>query len=137
MLKQQAPSIYTDSLADNMSYIMVKFPKLFEEIQQEINYVYKNFGVKNYDYNFSLGEQVKILQNTIKVFKKEFKILKSIKEYDDYEKYLQDNIEKFSNKQSTTGKSKYENLSINFIIESLERKVNDEKELNNLLNSMK
>lgn len=132
--KENAPDIYTDSLADNMSYIIVKFPSLLGDIDNDIKFLHENFGVKKFDY---VGEQKTILKNTIEIFKKEFEILKDIDEYNEYEKYLQDNIEQHSGKKSTTGKSKYENISIDFIIGALERKINNEKELNAILNSMK
>jgi len=134
---EKEPTIYTDSLADNMSYIMVKFPSLIGDISNEIRFLYENFGIKRYDSDFTQERYKEILQNTINMFKQEFEILKDLEEYDEYEKYLKNNIEKHSGKKTTTGKSKYENLSINFIIESLERKVNNDKELNAILNSMK
>jgi hypothetical protein len=134
--REEKPTIYTDSLADNMSYIMVKFPTLLEDINYDIKFLYENFSVQKYDSDFIPEKHKEILQNTINIFKQEFEILKDLEEYDEYEKYLQNNIEKHSGKKTTTGKSKYENLSIDFIIESLERKVNNEKELNAILNSM-
>lgn len=133
-LKENAPDIYTNSLADNMSYIIVKFPTLLGDINNDIKFLYENFGVKKYDSNFMPKRHKEIFQNTIDLFKKEFAILKNL---DEYEKYLQNNIEKHSGKKSTTGKSKYQNISIDFIIETLERKMSNEKELNAILNSMK
>lgn len=135
--REKEPNIYTDSLADNMSYLMVKFPSLLEDINDDIKFLYENFGVKKYDSDFVPEQYKKMLQNTINIFKQEFEILKDLEEYVEYEKYLQNNINKHSGKKTTTGKSKYENISIDFIIESLERKVNNEKELNAILNSMK
>lgn len=135
-LKENAPELYTDSLADNMSFVIAKLPAILQEVQPSIDYLYKNFGVKNYDSGYSYKQQKEILQNTIEIFKTKFAILKDLDEYDEYEQYLKDNIEKHSGKKSTTGKSKYENLSIDFIIESLERKINDHNELNAILDSM-
>lgn len=135
-VKENAPELYTDSLADNMSYVIAKLPAILQEIQPSIDYLYKNFGVKNYDSSYSQKKQKEILQNTVEIFKTKFEILKNLEEYDEYEQFLKDNIEKHSCKKSTTGKSKYENLSIYFIIESLERKINDHNELNAILDSM-
>lgn len=135
-LKENAPELYSESLADNMTYITSKLPAILQKIQPSIEYLLKNFGVQNYDSSFAPNERREILQNTIEIFKIKFEILKDLEEYDRYEKYLQENIEKHSNKKSTTGKSKYENLSIDFIIESLERKINSEDELDSILTSM-
>ena len=135
-LKENAPDIYTDSLADNMSYITVKFPTLLGDIDHDIKFLSENFGIKRYDFDFSPEKHKEIFQNTINIFKQEFNILKDLEEYDEYEKYLQDNIEKHSGKKSTTGKSKYQNISIDFIIETLERKMSNEKELSAILSSM-
>lgn len=135
-LKENAPELYTDSLADNLSFIRAYLPSILKEVQPSIDYLYESFGVKNYDCSLNPREQREILQNTIEVFKTKFKILKNFEEYDEYEKYLQESIEKHLNKKSTTGKSKYESLSIDFIIGTLERKINNEDELGFILNSM-
>ena len=63
------------------------------------NFYMKILVFKNMILTLFQKKYKEILQNTINIFKQEFKILKDLEEYDEYEKYLQDNIEKHSGKK--------------------------------------
>lgn len=134
-IKQQFPELYSELLAYNMAIIFDN-KKILEPLLKELIIFHDNFGQKTYDTNMNEYEKKQILQNTITAFKKEFQLLKDNVDYDEYEKFIQKNIESRSSQKATTGKSKFEHLSIDFILGSMERKIDDEKELESILKSL-
>ncbi len=134
-LKQQFPELYSESLAYNIA-IIFNNEKIIEALVKELTIFHDNFGQITYDTYKNHDEKKQILKNTIMAFKKEFQLLKDDVGYDEYEKFIQKNIESRSSQKATTGKSKFEHLSIDFILGSIEIKINDEKECQSLLNSL-
>lgn len=134
-MAEQYPELYSEPLAYNLTLIAEQ-PQLLEEMLKNIKFFYNNFGKKKYDTNMSNNEKKQILQNTMTAFSKEFQLLKDEIDYDEYEKFIQNNIESRSAKKATTGKSKFEHLSIDFILASMERKISDENELKLVLSSL-
>jgi len=116
--------------------LIFKNPKIIDHLKKELDSIYINFGQKKYDISMDNDEKKQILQNTITAFSKEFQLLKDGVDYDEYEKFIQKNIESRSAKKATTGKSKFEHFSIDFILASMERKISDEKELKLILSSL-
>lgn len=116
--------------------LIFKNPKIIDHLKKELDSIYINFGQKKYDTNMDNDEKKQILQNTITAFSKEFQLLKDGVDYNEYEKFIQKNIENHSLQKATTGKSKFEHLSIDFILGSMERKIDDEKELKSIFKSL-
>lgn len=113
-ISEYVPEMHTESMVDNMAYLVNNLDKIYPKYQHLFQQTYENFGKKIYDDYLNNDAKKIALKNTLALFQEELNAIihdDEFNEYPEYKKSIQQLIEEYEVFNKTREKYKFGTLN--------------------------